>query len=238
MTILQPGEVSANIIYESVCLEGPVMKRFILFTVFFLLTSMLLCPDVLAGKDTRAPNKVIQLSPGSADRWMTDGRFVTAPNAEDVRRDRRAAERGDASAQFRMALRYDRGAGVSQDYAESVKWLHKAAEQGLVEAQYNLGSMYAGGLGVSEDSAEAVQWFRKAAEQGYASAQKNLGAMYGRGQGVPQNHADAYVWSSIAVMSGSENAIKNRDYAASNLSPEDLGSAQIRATKLYGEIQQ
>ena len=214
------------------------MKRLILIPVFFLLTSVLLCPAVLAGDKTRAPNKVIQLRSGSADRWVTDGRYVTTPNAADVKRDRRAAEQGDASAQFKMGLRYDLGVGVPQNYTEAVKWLRKAAEQGDASAQYNLGSMYNDGLGVSQDPVEALQWFRKAAEQGDASAQKNLGAMYGRGQGVTQNHTEAYVWSSIAAMSGNKEATDNRDYAASNLPPEDLGPAQNRATKLYGEIQQ
>jgi len=214
------------------------MKRFIFILTFFQLTSMLLCADVLAQAKTRAPNKTIQLYSLPADRWITEGRFVTSPNAADVNRDRKAAEQGDASAQFNMALRYDRGLGVIQNYAESVKWLYEAADQGLAEAQYNLGSMYYNGLGVSQDFAEAVQWFRKAAGQGLAEAQKNLGAMYGRGEGVPQSHAEAYVWLSIAAISGNEDAINARDFAASNLSPEDFDLAQKRSTELNREIQQ
>jgi TPR repeat protein len=137
-----------------------------------------------------------------------------------------------------MSLRYDSGDGVKQNPVESVNWLRKAAEQDFVKAQYNLGCMYSIGEGVSQDHAEAVKWFRKAAEQGYVSAQKNLGAHYGNGQGVPQSDAEAYVWSSIAADSGDEGAINNRDFAASRLSPEELASAQKRATKLNREIQQ
>ena len=158
--------------------------------------------------------------------------------AEVVRSEREDAERGDASAQFKLALRYDVGEGVPQDYAESVKWLRKAADQGFVKAQYNLGCMYDSGQGVSQDHAEAAKWFRKAAEHGYASAQKNLGAMYGRGQGVPQNSIEAYVWSSLAVISGDEGATNNRDFAASKLATEDLEAALKRAAELYEEIQQ
>ena len=214
------------------------MKRFILVPVFFLLTSMLLCADVLAQTKTQSGYRNIQLRADSAHRWITEGRFVTSPNAADVNRDRRAAEQGDASAQFNMALRYDRGLGVVQNYVESVKWLYKAADQGLAEAQYNLGSMYYSGLGVPQDSAKTVLWFRKAADQGFSEAQKNLGAMYGRGEGVPQSHAEAYVWLSVAVISGNEDAISSRDFAASNLSPEDIGLAQKRAAELNWEIQQ
>ena len=168
----------------------------------------------------------------------TDTQPVFLPNAEVVKSERRAAERGDASAQFKLALRYEVGKGVPQDHAEVVKWLRRAADQDFVKAQYNLGCMYDSGQGVSQNHAEAAKWFRKAAEHGYASAQKNLGAKYGTGQGVPQNYIEAYVWSSIAAISGDEGAMNNRDVAASKLSTEDLETALKRAEELYGEIQQ
>ena len=183
-------------------------------------------------------NQRTQLRSGSGDRWITDGRFVTTPSAEEVKRDRRAAERGDASAQFTLALRYDSGQGIPQDHAEAVKWLRKAAKQNFVKAQYNLGGMYNSGQGVPQDHAEAAKWYRKAAEQGFASAQKNLGAQYGLGQGVPQSDAEAFIWSSIAATSGDEGAVTNRDFAASQLSPTDLEAAQKRALTLSEEIQQ
>jgi len=179
-----------------------------------------------------------QLRQDSDNRWMTEGRFQRIPNAEQIERYRRAAERGDAPAQFKMALMYDRGQGMPQDYAEAVRWYRKAAEQGFVDAQYNLGSMYDSGVGVPQEYAEAVIWYRKAAEQGHANAQNNLGAKYGKGQGVPHSHAEAYVWLSIAAMSGNEGAIRGRDFAASRLSPGDLSAAQQRVANLYEEIQQ
>ena len=40
------------------------------------------------------------------------------------------AEQGHASAQYNLALKYDNGEGVLQDYKEAVKWYTKAAEQG------------------------------------------------------------------------------------------------------------
>ena len=190
-----------------------------------------------AAAQTAAGIRAYNSSPSIGKEFM-EARYVRTPNAEEVKRDRRAAERGDASAQFQLALRYDVGLGVPQDYAESVKWLRKAADQDFVKAQYNLGCMHVSGQGVSQNHAEAAKWFRKAAEHGYASAQKNLGAMYGRGQGVPQNSIEAYVWSSIAVTSGDEGAMNNRDFAASKLSTEDLDTALKRAAELYEEIQQ
>ena len=207
------------------------MKRFTLITLLCSLASVLICADIFAQDDKGVRQD-------SDNRWMSEGRHKRVPNAQQIDLYRRAAELGDASAQFKMALMYDRGKGMPQDYAEAVRWYRKSAEQGFVEAQYNLGSMYDIGVGVPQEYAEAVIWYRKAAEQGHANAQNNLGAKYGRGQGVPRSHTEAYVWFSIAVMSGNKGAIKNSDYAAGKLSPEDLSVAQKRVANLYEEIQQ
>jgi len=47
---------------------------------------------------------------------------------EAVKWYRKAAEQGDADAQFNLGVRYDAGQGVQQDMAAA--WLRKAAEQG------------------------------------------------------------------------------------------------------------
>ena len=43
---------------------------------------------------------------------------------------RKAAEKGDADAQFNLGFCYYNGKGVEKDLIEYVKWLRKAAEQG------------------------------------------------------------------------------------------------------------
>ena len=48
---------------------------------------------------------------------------------------RKAAEQGNADAQFNLGLMYFEGEEVSQDDAEAVEWWRKAAEQGLAAAQ-------------------------------------------------------------------------------------------------------
>ena len=47
----------------------------------------------------------------------------------------KAAERGDADAQFTLSIYYRSGTGVPVNAAEAVKWYCKAAEQGYVDAQ-------------------------------------------------------------------------------------------------------
>ena len=47
---------------------------------------------------------------------------------------RKAAERGDAEAQYWLGRCYYFGEGVAWDRAEAVKWFRKAAEQGDASA--------------------------------------------------------------------------------------------------------
>lgn len=44
------------------------------------------------------------------------------------------AERGDASAQFELGIRYKKGQGVIQSYKKAVEWYKKSAEQGNAKA--------------------------------------------------------------------------------------------------------
>ena len=51
---------------------------------------------------------------------------------------RKAAEQGDAEAQFSLGSCYDEGEGVRVDKSLAVKWCRKAAEQGLAVAKEGL----------------------------------------------------------------------------------------------------
>ena len=77
---------------------------------------------------------------------------------------RRAADQGDAVAQYNLGVRYRQGQGVSFDFAEAIRWWRAAAEQGLNVAQYNLGVMFWDGRRVPPDAVEAIRWFRLAAD--------------------------------------------------------------------------
>ena len=97
-----------------------------------------------------------------------------ASNAgQDSNQLQKAAEKGDAEAQFCLGKRFFNGDGVEKDMAEAAKWWRMAAEQDMAEAQYNLGICYLNGDGVRQDKTEAVKWLRKAADQGSPSA-KNI----------------------------------------------------------------
>jgi TPR repeat protein len=70
----------------------------------------------------------------------------------------KAAEQGDAEAQYNVGLMYHTGEGIPQNYTEAVKWYRKAAEQGHAKAQNNLGVMYLRGTGVPANAANAYMW--------------------------------------------------------------------------------
>ncbi|MCX6594785.1 MAG: tetratricopeptide repeat protein [Acidobacteria bacterium] len=147
--------------------------------------------------------------------------------AQGLQETRKAAERGDAKAQFSLGVMYDSGQGVPQDYAEALRWFRKAADQGHTSAQFNLGVMYANGQGVPENAAEGVRWYRKAADQGDALAQVELGRIYAEGQGVPQDYATAHMWLSLASAEfGEVFFAKERDVVAQKMTREQLAEAK------------
>jgi uncharacterized protein len=117
---------------------------------------------------------------------------------------------------------YDLGQAVPQNNAEAAKWYRLAADQGRDDAQYQLGHLYY----KQDDYAEAAKWFRLAADQGRADAQSNLGAMYAEGEGVPQDFVQALMWFTLSAAQNHKDAIKNRDSAASLMTPAQMAEAQ------------
>ena len=77
-----------------------------------------------------------------------------------------AAEAGDASAQYWLAVDHILGTHPRASDGRALYWYRRAAEQGHVPAQLLLGQMYESGWGVASDRAEAVRWYRRAAASG------------------------------------------------------------------------
>ena len=179
---------------------------------------VILCWDSDRGPNKYGPNPKSSEDPKTADECL------------------KAAEQGDASAQYNLGIMYDHGQGVPQDYAQAALCYRKAAEQGYAPAQSNLGAAYYEGQGVPRDYAQAAAWFHKAAVQGDATAQFNLGAAYLDGQGVPQDYAAATHWLDRAASGklegiNAEELAKLRAETASHLSPAVLAEAQERWRK-------
>lgn len=128
------------------------------------------------------------------------------PSADKITEWRKAAEQGNADAQFSLGQSYSKGEGVVKDEVEAAKWFRKAAEQGDASAQLRIGACYADGTGVVKDDVEAVKWYRKSAEQGDALSQFCLGFCYYRGEGVVKDEVEAAKWFCKSAEQGKVEA--------------------------------
>jgi TPR repeat protein len=113
---------------------------------------------------------------------------------------RKAAELGDAKAQFELGRCYAKGKGVSKSMEEAAAWYRKASDQGLAVAQWSLGSCYRQGAGVSKNATEGAKWLKEAALQGLGVAQLHLGLCYASGEGVSRDVIEAARWYQKAAV--------------------------------------
>lgn len=87
----------------------------------------------------------------------------------------KAANNGNAEAQYNLGICYSQGDGVAMNKQTAFYWYQKAANNGHSSAQYNLGCCYYDGKGCTQDRSKARQWWQKAANQGDPDAQQALG---------------------------------------------------------------
>ena len=104
----------------------------------------------------------------------------------------KAAESGDAFAQYKLGVLNRNGKGVEENDRQAVRWYRMAAEQGHANAQYNMGFMYRNYQGIDERDESAIneqimKWYGQAARQGHRDAQFFLALMYATGEAGIQN---------------------------------------------------
>ena len=95
-----------------------------------------------------------------------------AGNAEDCWL--AAAQAGDPAAQFRLAMAYAAGEGITDDLLKASEWYGKALAQNYPDAQFYMGEIYYNGRGVPKDDQLAQEWYSKAAAQGHKVAKQRL----------------------------------------------------------------
>ena len=118
----------------------------------------------------------------------------------------RAADLGNAGAQYNLGIFYRDGTGVEQDLAEALRRFRQAAEQGDAAAQCAIGQAYHFGHGVPFDFERAAHYFRLAVKGGDASAMTSLGVCYCNGEGVPRSFPTARAWLLSARRLGADAA--------------------------------
>ena len=109
--------------------------------------------------------------------------FAKKEYAAAVKLFRPLAEKGNALAQYQVALMHRMGLGVTKDQKEAKKWSRLAAKQGNADAQLMLGSLYWKADGQeSPDVVRAYMWYEASAQEGNTEA---------KGTGFPRERDDA-----------------------------------------------
>lgn len=94
-----------------------------------------------------------------------------------------AAEKGDVTAAYNLALLYERGEGMAVDLEKAEQRYTQAADKGYPQAMVQLAGMYLLGQGQTVDADKALSWYTKAAEKGNPEALYQLGLMSETGVG-------------------------------------------------------
>lgn len=159
---------------------------------------------------------------------------------------KRAAEKGDALAQFSYGQRV-----AASDPREQLKWYLRAAEQGYAPAQDATGILYER-LALDEPAKkqsaamrEAVRWSSRAAYQGWPAAQVRLARYFATGSGVEKDPVIACMWAQMAVDNPSASfeermlASSARDRIFEPISPDNVAEGQRLAGEFrYPEVSQ
>lgn len=153
----------------------------------------------LGAAEKSTPSGLHWATPVTPPTQPQSEKYVIASKLEKLRK---AAEQGDAGAQWDLGAMYHVGKEVPQDVAEAFNWYRKAAEQGGTFYQLALGIIYENGQGVPKNVAEAVKWYRKAAEQGEEAAQRSLGKMFAERKAMPKDPAEAVACYRAAAEAG------------------------------------
>lgn len=183
------------------------MMRYLLFAIL----SFALCISVCAGDLEEGIAALNQADYASAISSFT-----------------RAAERGDAIAQYKLARMFHDGQGIERDHKQAFYWYRKAAGQGNADAQFWVAVMYRDSIGVARDYAETLYWLKRAAERGSPDAQFTLGQLNQSGEGFPVDDVQAYVWFSLASLQGDAEAKAMMERLEKRLTQDEIVGARQR----------
>lgn len=113
-----------------------------------------------------------------------EGKGVPQDKTEAAYWFRKAAEQGEADAQYRLGIMYADGDGLPQDTAQALEWLRKAGEQGVAEAWYRLSVMYNTGLGLPQKKELSRDSLRETIRERKAVAAYDAGISKYKGRGT------------------------------------------------------
>lgn len=173
----------------------------------------------------------------AASVWLTPAEDhsaldTMAPSAVLDLEIKKAAEAGDADAQFRLgnALLQDPSQST-QNSANAIRWLQLSAENGNTEAMIVLGRLSRSGVGLLQNYDQASKWIQTAAARGNPVGMLELGRLYRDGVGVAKDPVLAYVWFNRASAARNMDAVREREEVARTLSAAELKEAQVQSPR-------
>jgi len=144
-----------------------------------------------------------------------------------------SARRGDALAQFNLAMMNLRKELPGASDAKAWQWLQRAAAQNLALAENALGEMIEQGRHGRPDPKAACGWFERAAEQGNGNGALATATCYFLGRGRVQDMAQAHHWYLEAAKAGDVGA----QYIVASMFETGLGvTADERLSRYWYEV--
>lgn len=138
----------------------------------------------------------------SAGDGKTDPGMSVPFDAGDGDSLKTAANLGNTSAQYMLAMAQRDGEIVSKNDEESMKWLIKSAEAGYAQSQYELAVCYDFGDFIELNPVKAAFYYRKAADQGVTGAMVNLACLLEGDRGIETNYEEMLYWYRRAAENG------------------------------------
>ena len=103
----------------------------------------------------------------------------------------KAAEAGNAGAQYALGKLYRDGTHVEKDIQKAVAMFTAAAEQKNEYAAYQLGRLYLAGTDIPKNVPEAVKWLTLSSDLGSGHAQYALAKLHLAGEDMPKDVSEA-----------------------------------------------
>ena len=160
------------------------------------------------------------------------GHFWSEDLVESAKWYLKAAEQGDADAQFVVGEMYLKGEGLDQNYAVALDWFLKAAGQDHEKARWHLIDLYRDGIGIEQNLEASARWVRIDAEQSYITsshAQAWLGHLYETGEGVAIDLVQSYLWTALGTASSldvEQDTLTRLEGVAAHMTPPEIARAQ------------
>ena len=189
-------------------------------------------------KKAEAGDLDAQLKLGYVYLWgesPAPGMLGTVDPLEAVKWYRKAAEQGDAYAQYNLGIMHIDQFVLKEDYKEAVKWFRLAALQGDAGAIYELGGLYFQGNGVLKDYVSAYALLNLYGYYGHESTSSLLRLA----KRFPPEQVDKLLTQGQREIALAINKAVEEERAAiaKLMTPEQIAKAQELSKELLKKIE-